>query len=235
MMGTVSVMHDTPLNPGWQSCFETIRLLIGMEMDSSRQVLLQRYVQNLLFWNQTYNLIGPEAVQTLLTRHLPNSCALLPWLPGSGKIADMGSGAGMPGVILAIVSDSSRQFYLYESNQKKIRFLTHIRTELGLSDRLTIMGQRVEEPHSESNTFQVVICRALADLPEIARLARFLLLPEGVCLALKGRQIHKEVQQLSESRQAKYYSPPLLHAIPGDPEGSIVQLQQVSRETGMHS
>lgn len=231
----VMIMADHVRQLDWSACLERLHQLSGQMPDDEQQAGIIHYVELLLTWNRVYNLIGPEAEANLLTRHIPNSVTLLPLLPTSGKIADMGSGAGLPGVILALLSSPERHFFLYESNQKKVRFLTHIRTELRLEQRLTIRNQRIEAPHLDSSSFDVAICRALAELPVLARLARHLLAPGGTCLALKGKLATSEIQAFLHSRQAAHFSSPILHTLPQHPESVIVQLQLVSRETGMRS
>ncbi|MBF0192508.1 MAG: 16S rRNA (guanine(527)-N(7))-methyltransferase RsmG [Magnetococcales bacterium] len=139
----------------WEGCFKAIQQVLGCPLNDTIQQQLQRYTQHLLEWNRTYNLIGPAAVHDLLSRHLLDSVSLIPLLPETAKIADMGSGAGLPGLILALLSPPTRQFHLYESNQKKIRFLNYITTELQLTGHVHIRKQRVEEPHPDSQTYDI--------------------------------------------------------------------------------
>ncbi|MBF0272567.1 MAG: 16S rRNA (guanine(527)-N(7))-methyltransferase RsmG [Magnetococcales bacterium] len=218
----------------WEGCFNSIQLVLGYPLNDRVQQQLQRYTQYLLEWNRTYNLIGPAAVHDLLSRHILDSVSLIPLLPETAKIADMGSGAGLPGLILAMLSPPSRQFHLYEANQKKSRFLNYIATELQLIDRAHIHKQRVEELHPDSHTYDITTCRALASLEIIAKLSRSLLKPDGVCLAMKGRNAPDEIHIFKNSKLEKYFTSPTIHPIPHNPEGMIIQMRMVSRETGMH-
>ncbi|MBF0214648.1 MAG: 16S rRNA (guanine(527)-N(7))-methyltransferase RsmG [Magnetococcales bacterium] len=222
------------MNHNWNDCFYQMERITSSTLNETIRNQLHHYVAQLLSWNQTYNLIGPAAVDNLLTRHILNALPLLPLLPECAKIADMGSGAGLPGVILAILSQPDRQFHLYEANQKKTRFLTFIVTELNLENRITIHKKRIEEPHPDSRSYDVTISRALADMETIAKLSRFLLKPNGICLALKGRNVHEELLALQKSKQQQYFSSPMIHSDPDNPEGVIIQMQMVSRETGRH-
>ncbi|MBF0628307.1 MAG: 16S rRNA (guanine(527)-N(7))-methyltransferase RsmG [Magnetococcales bacterium] len=212
--------------------FGIIQRLLGMPPDAEQQFALQNYVNHLITWNRTYSLIGPAALDSLWSRQLPNALTLLPLLPDAARIADMGSGAGLPAIILAIFSTPTRQFHLYEANQKKVRFLNFIVTELQLGNRVMIHKKRIEEPHADSRTYDVTLCRALADLESIAKLSRFLLKPDGICLALKGRLAQDEVQRFQHSKQAQYFMAPTIHPAPDNPESVIVALRMVSRETG---
>ncbi|MBF0438563.1 MAG: 16S rRNA (guanine(527)-N(7))-methyltransferase RsmG, partial [Magnetococcales bacterium] len=188
--------------------------------------------QHLLTWNQSFNLIGPSAISTLLNRHILDSITLTPYLKTPAKIADIGSGAGFPALILAILSNPSQQYHLYESSQKKSRFLNFIVEELQLNNRVTIHPKRAEEHSSHSNTFDIVTSRALGSLQLIAKLSKHLLHPNGICLALKGRNVQEEINQFLNAPIAQFFNFPTLYNTPekiGD--GVIIQMQRVSRET----
>ncbi|MEO5334596.1 MAG: 16S rRNA (guanine(527)-N(7))-methyltransferase RsmG [Magnetococcus sp. YQC-5] len=205
--------------------------MLGHTPVALEKIQLQQFASHLLSWNQQYNLIGPAAVTSLLDRHILDSLTLLPFLTTPAKIADMGSGAGFPGMILAIMSDSSRQFHLYESSQKKARFLNFIVTELQLKDRVTIQCQRIESPSQQTGSYDFVTSRALGDLQLIAKLSRHLLHPNGISLALKGRSVHEELSRLMASSEARHFHAPKLFPSPGNGDGVIIQMQKVSRET----
>ncbi|MBF0339989.1 MAG: 16S rRNA (guanine(527)-N(7))-methyltransferase RsmG [Magnetococcales bacterium] len=216
----------------WDSFFQHLNQL-GCPVDTLVQQQLQSYVHHLLTWNQTHNLIGPNTIPNLLSRHILDSITLLPFLPKSARIADMGSGAGLPGFILALFSPASRQFHLYEANQKKSSFLTLITTTLGLTNRVTVHPHRVEQSHGDSGSFDITICRALSDLETIAKLSRALLRPGGICLAQKGKKALEETVTFQQSKQARFFTPPTIHPALDDSSGVIVQMRLVSRETGM--
>ncbi len=226
----------------WLQCFQEISKILGHTPNKTQQEKLQQFTNHLLTWNQTYNLIGPAAVSTLLTRHILNSITLLPHLTHEPptesttitKIADMGSGAGFPGIILAILSTPSKQFYLYEASQKKTRFLNFITAQLQLTQQVTTCCQQIEQVTKtiHANTFDFVTTRALGDLQLIAKLSRKLLKPNGIFLALKGQNIHNELNQFMRSTEAKYFNTPSILNPSENGEGVIIQLQSVSRETG---
>ncbi|GAB0058577.1 Ribosomal RNA small subunit methyltransferase G [Candidatus Magnetaquicoccaceae bacterium FCR-1] len=215
----------------WQAFFAALRLVFQLNSDSEEK--LKQYVEQLLRWNQTYHLIGPAAVRELLTRHLLDSSSLIPFLPETGIIADMGSGAGLPGIVLALLSLPSRQFHLFEANQKKARFLQFIASELAMGDRVVVHKRRVEEAMELHGTFDCTTSRALADLDGLAKLSRLLLKVDGICLAMKGRRVYDELSEFAHGKQSSFFNQPFIHTSPFGGEGVIVQLRKVPRETGV--
>lgn len=217
----------------WNLCQQGIQTILNRNPTPEELSRLQQFSHHLLTWNQSFNLIGPAAATNLIDRHILDSLTLHPYLTPPAKIADMGSGAGFPGLILAILSDESRQFHLYESSQKKTRFLNFIVTELGLHNRVTIHCQRVEQatrtPHAHS--FDFATSRALGDLQLLAKLTRNLLRPHGICLALKGRRAQEELDRYRAAPESRFFLPPTIHDTPGTGDGVIIRLQKVSRET----
>lgn len=223
------------MDSSWTETIARMERMIDGTVQETQKTLLERYAEQLLIWNQTYALIGPEAVTHLRSRHLINALTLLPLLPQQGMIADMGAGAGFPSIPLAIFSSDDRQFHLYEANKKKCRFLQFIITELALQDRVIIHNKRIEEARSHWESYECTLCRALADLVTIAKLSRMLLKSEGYCLALKGKQAIEECRIFQASKQGKWFHPPTLHSTADNPDSVIVRMRMVSRETGIVS
>ncbi|MBF0181706.1 MAG: 16S rRNA (guanine(527)-N(7))-methyltransferase RsmG [Magnetococcales bacterium] len=220
-------MDQTYSPADWHRCFQAMAPLLGGPPDTTQQERLQRFVTHLLTWNQHFNLIGPAAVTSLLDRHILDSLTLMPLLPADTKIADMGSGAGFPGLILAILSDASRTFHLYEATQKKAGFLNFVATELQLNTYVTIFPTRVEQsPHPRH--YDIVTSRAVAELNTLAKLAYPLLRPDGVSLALKGKGALEEIERFLHTPLARHFTAP--HILPAG-DGVIVRMQKVSRET----
>ena len=116
---------------------------------------LLAFIELLHKWNRVYNLTAIREKEKMLTHHILDSVAVKPFLYG-GNVLDVGSGAGLPGVPLALVSPE-KHFVLLDSNAKKTRFLQQVKTELELSN-LSIETARVEQFHP-TNTFDTVISR----------------------------------------------------------------------------
>lgn len=136
-------------------------------------------------------LIGPREVERLWERHLLN-CALMAdsIAPGTRTLADIGSGAGLPGVVLAIVRPEL-QVTLVETMQRRTTWLEEVDAELGLG--LEVVRARAEELHGQ-RTFEVVTARAVAALDKLARWSLPLVQEEGVLLAMKGSSAADEVE-----------------------------------------
>lgn len=144
---------------------------------------LLAFVRLLAKWNRVYNLTAISRPDDMVRLHLLDSLAILPYLRGC-RILDVGTGAGLPGIPLAIL-DSSREFVLLDSNSKKTRFVTQAAIELGLR-HVSVAHSRIEQYRPESG-FDTVLCRAFASLDDILATTRRLLNPGGTIAAQKGR------------------------------------------------
>lgn len=165
---------------------------LQLNLDSGVQQKLLAYVALLEKWNQVYNLTAVRDPQQMLYAHLLDSLAVIPYLP-PGAIVDVGSGAGLPGIPIALTrSDTS--ITLLDSNHKKASFLREAVLQLGIKN-ITVVCQRVEE-FSPAEKFAVVISRAFSDLAEFLRLTRHLCAPGGKFLAMKGLLPYEELNQL---------------------------------------
>ncbi len=152
---------------------------------------LLAYIGLLEKWNQTYNLTAVREPTAMVTQHLLDSLAILPHLPG-GSLADIGSGGGIPGLPIAI-AQPERAVTLVESNQKKAAFLRQAAMELALAN-VEVCEGRVES--LAGRTFDVLISRALSELPEFAQMAGHLLAPGGSIVTMKGLYPHEELASL---------------------------------------
>jgi 16S rRNA (guanine527-N7)-methyltransferase len=153
---------------------------------------LAAYAQQLLRWNQTYNLTAIASPQQLVRRHIAECLALAPLLVGA-RIADMGSGAGLPGLVLA-TAEPEREFWLLESVGKKTRFLTHMCGELALTNVHVYHGRIEDFPLGAP--FDTVVARALAPVERLVQLAQHLLGEQGKLVALKGDKLEAELLKL---------------------------------------
>lgn len=156
---------------------------------------LLAYIGLLEKWNRTYNLTAIRDPLQMVSHHLLDSLAVLahlPLLPG-GRMADVGSGAGLPGIVLAIAR-ADCTIVLNDSSQKKAAFLRQALIELGLGNAQVHEG-RVESWHPEAR-FAVVISRAFADLAAFVAACRHLVTRGGVLAAMKGAYPRSELARL---------------------------------------
>lgn len=154
---------------------------------------LARYADELQTWQKRINLIAPSTLTELWVRHILDSAQVMPHLPaGPCHVADLGSGGGLPVVVMACLDDQNRQFSAVESVGKKAQFLRHCARVLDLN--LTVHNQRIEDLPPLGA--QCITARALADLPRLVSWALPHLAPQGQMLFLKGAGAADEIAAL---------------------------------------
>jgi 16S rRNA (guanine527-N7)-methyltransferase len=157
-----------------------------------RQKLLD-YVALVQKWNKVYNLTAVRDTDKMLTHHLLDSLAVVPHIATVKTILDVGSGAGLPGIPLALALADTR-VTLLDSNHKKAAFLNQALIELQLGNA-EVVCERVEK-YQQKQLFDMVISRAFSDLPEFVALAGRLVAPGGILLAMKGVHPFEEIAQI---------------------------------------
>ena len=178
-----------------QTTLDTGLARLGLDLPAVARQKLLDYVALIAKWNQVHNLTAIREPVKMVTHHLLDSLALLTVIDGPAKrLVDVGSGAGLPGIPLAIARPDW-SVTLVDSNHKKGVFLQQAVSELGLSN-VTVVVDRVEAFRPEAG-FDYVVSRAFSDLPEFAELSRHLRGPGGTLLAMKGVYPYEEVLQLS--------------------------------------
>jgi 16S rRNA (guanine527-N7)-methyltransferase len=219
-------------NPEWQNCFVKLESIIKRPILTDEQEQLKSYIDHLLKWNKSYNLIGPSTISSILDRHVIDSAPLLPLLQENKKIADIGSGAGFPGLILAILLKPPTQIDLIESAGKKARFLQYIVNQLGLGTRCKVYNERAEK-HSlnKNNEYYFVVSRAVGTLSLLAKLSFDLLQPGGSILALKGERSQEEIKEFHASPFKILYEHPQISDVKEIKGANIIRLKKVPRET----
>lgn len=159
-------------------------------------VKLLDYLAELHKWNKAYNLTAVRDPLQMLPRHIYDSLSVLPWVQGDA-LADAGTGAGLPGIPLALCHPQ-RHFTLLDSNGKKTRFVQHAVTHLGMSN-VDVVQTRVEQFQPE-RPFDTVFSRAFASLLDFADGCGRLLGPQGRLVALKGKYPQEELDELQSAR-----------------------------------
>jgi 16S rRNA (guanine527-N7)-methyltransferase len=168
---------------------------LGVSLSDADAGRLLTLLEELAEWNRRYNLTGIRTLDAMVTHHLLDSLAIHPDLDGI-RVADVGTGAGFPGLPLA-VSNPARHFTLIDSTAKKIRFVSHAADRLGLTN-VTALQARVETMHP-AEAFDTVIARAFAPLPKLLAQVRGLCASHSRVLAMKGRWPEKELEALPSS------------------------------------
>ena len=179
------------LQPQLQQALSELKLPLSDE----QQLQLLYYLQQLLFWNKAYNLTAIKDDQQALIKHIFDSLSIVPFLP-AGDLLDIGTGAGLPAVIVAICQPQ-RAVTALDSNQKKIRFIKQVASELGLKN-LTPVASRIE---AHEGTYQVITSRAFASLVDFVTHSQSKLADNGIICAMKGVEPVDEIQALQNEWQ----------------------------------
>ncbi|CDZ76332.1 Ribosomal RNA small subunit methyltransferase G [Legionella massiliensis] len=182
---------------------------------------LMSYLLLLQKWNKTYNLTAVRDLDVMITRHLFDSLAILPWIRGK-HVLDVGTGAGFPGIPLALAKPDT-QFVLLDSNGKKTRFLQEIKRRLQL-DNVEVIQSRAENYHP-SVDFDTVTSRAFSELAQMLKWTHHLIGTNGIWLAMKGRYPETELASISLPYQVHPYTVPGL-----DGERCCVIIENATKE-----
>lgn len=163
---------------------------IGQNVSRETFSALETYAALLRKWQAKINLVAKDSLQELWRRHFLDSAQLLPLLPpGNDPITDLGSGAGFPGLILAIMTD--RQVHLIDSDQRKGAFLLEVARQTGVLGRVQVHTTRIEAAKAWGSP--IITARALASLDQLLAWAEPYLTTGTTCLFLKGAKAEDEL------------------------------------------
>ncbi len=165
---------------------------LGIALDPRQRERLLALLAELGEWSGRFNLTAIREPADMLRKHLLDSLSALPWLQG-GRIADVGTGAGFPGLPLAI-AHAGASFTLIESTAKKARFVEHVVQLLELPN-VSVVNERAEA-YRPAAPFDTVVCRALGTLAEFTGFAGHLCARRGCLLAMKGKYPQDEIEAL---------------------------------------
>ena len=165
---------------------------LGLSLSAPACSSLLEYCDLIIKWNQKFNLTSIDDPEQMITHHLLDSLAIMTYLP-AGRVLDVGTGAGLPGIPLAIARPQ-QAFVLLDSNGKKTRFLVQAVGQLGLQN-VEIVNQRAED-FRPAELFDVIVSRAFSSVGQFLASCSHLLSPEGRFLAMKGKYPESEIHQL---------------------------------------
>lgn len=187
----------------------------------SRETLarLEAYVAHLVHWQKTTNLVAPSTLATLWTRHILDSVQLLALAPQAKNWLDLGSGGGLPGLVIAChLAETGGTIDLVESNSKKAAFLRHVATSLHLPAR--VHAERIETALPKLPKPDVATARALAPLHELIGYSKQLLKSGTIGLFPKGREHEAELTEAARHWHFSYQ----LHASRTEPGARIIEI-----------
>jgi len=175
---------------------------LSLNLSAAQLTALIDYVSMLQKWNQTYNLTAVQGTDNLIKRHVIDTLSIVADVATikPDKLADIGTGAGIPGIILAIIF-ADTPVYLVESTGKKCRFLRHViaRLELnpnGKSQRIEVINKRVEH-WQPACPIALILCRAFTSLADFTKITAHLGAENSMWLAMKSNDIDAESQALT--------------------------------------
>jgi len=172
---------------------------LGLALPEGAEAKLLDYLALLDKWNRVYNLTAVRDAERMVSHHVLDSLAAVPYFQGGTpdliRVLDVGSGGGLPGIPLAIARPEL-QVTLIDSIAKKTAFMLQAKAELGLAN-LNVVTSRVEDFRPPA-AFDIITSRAFSDLKEFVTLTRHLLKPGGHWLAMKGLMPHEEIASLPD-------------------------------------
>jgi 16S rRNA (guanine527-N7)-methyltransferase len=173
---------------------------MGLALPDESHRKLADYLQLIAKWNRVHNLTAVREPEQMVALHLLDSLTILPHVQGARTLLDVGSGAGLPGIPLAIARPAL-EVTLLDSSHKKAAFLTQAKAELGLAN-VQVACERVERWKPQAR-FDAVVSRAFSDLADFVAQARHLVAPDGVMLAMKGVHPFEEIAKLPASHRVE--------------------------------
>lgn len=163
---------------------------LGLHVPPEARARLLAYVTLLAKWNRVYNLTAVRKPAEMIARHILDSLAVAPFVRGT-QVLDVGTGAGLPGIPLAVVMPD-RHFVLLDSSAKKIRFVTQAIAELGLANVQAVQSRA--QDFRPVRLFDTVVSRAFASIASMVEAAAHLCSEEGRLLAMKGAYPQEELE-----------------------------------------
>ena len=197
---------------------DEMRELFGMAFSGA-----EHFAHLLRDQGELRGLLGPRELPRLWTRHLANSAAVVPFLPLRGTVADVGSGAGFPGVVIALLRPDL-EVSLIETMERRSEWLNEVVRELDL-DNVTVHRARAEQIKERYNA---MTARAVANLSKLVRLTAPLLRRDGTLLALKGAKAEAEVEEARYVIKKAKLRPAVIHEVitPGEELTKVVELRR---------
>lgn len=171
---------------------------LALDIDEVALGKLVDYIHLLSKWNKIYNLTAVREPSQMVTRHLLDSLSIVPYIKGP-NVLDVGTGAGLPGIPLALVLRNYK-FVLLDSSSKKTRFITQAIAELGIAN-VVVETARVED-YRPTQGFDTIVSRAFAKISDMLAATGHLCQPAGQWLAMKGAYPEQELQELPKQLAA---------------------------------
>lgn len=186
-------------------------------LDKVSRETLERYLEILLKWNKSINLISSKDSKDVFQRHILDSAQLLPYITDTKSfIADLGSGAGLPGAVLSIMG--CKNIHLIEQDERKCVFLREVKRQLKLDYEVINKDIKFID-----NRYDVCVSRGLGNLETLLSYSQQLLNKDGYCLFLKGKKVDEEIAQAEQKFMFNYKK----HSSITDQNGIILEIRNI--------
>lgn len=167
---------------------------LGFENDPLLIEKLEIYLATLKKWNKVYNLTAINEDSEIIVKHFLDSLSVNQYIQHSGRILDVGTGAGFPGLVLALFNPE-KSFVLVDGVSKKISFLQEMIGKLNLKNVIAV-HTKVEQ-YNEAEQFDIIVSRAFADIKKMTKLTSHLIKDGGKFIAMKGPDVMSELDDIS--------------------------------------
>jgi 16S rRNA (guanine527-N7)-methyltransferase len=192
-----------------------------MEISDIEKEKLQKYVDFLLEYNNKINLIGKSTIDDIWNRHIIDSLQVIRLIKNKNiKLADLGSGAGLPGIVLSICG--VKEVHLFEKSPRKCEFLEKAKI---FSDN-NIIVHNVDISNVKGNTFDIIVSRALGSIDSLLNFSMNLKKSNTICIFLKGKKVFEELESAKKSWTIDYK---LIKSLTSD-DGRLVEIESFIAE-----
>lgn len=176
----------------------------GLDLSPGQAETLLAYCELVAQWNRAYSLVGARTLPEIMPRHILDSLALSDFLPSRAlRVLDLGTGAGLPGLPLAVIHPE-RRFTLLDRNRKKTRFVRQVQLELGIPNVEVVTD---EAAHYRGGPFGCILARAVGSLESLVRCSAHLVAADGIYLLPKGPAVEHELRALPRGWSATAEAP----------------------------
>lgn len=201
---------------------------MGLDLNGEQRRRLLDYVGLLARWNRVYNLTAVREPAKMMTRHILDCLTVVPHVWGE-RVLDVGTGPGLPGLVLAAVYPE-RRFVLLDSNGKKTRFCVQATADLGLGN-VEVVQERIER-YRNREPFTTIISRAYGSLANLLQTAGGLCAPDGRLLLMKGVYPHTELSEVAEQEECVKVLPLRVPGLDAERHLMIADMACITRSPG---
>lgn len=164
---------------------------LGIDITEDQMARIEQYAFLLEKWSKKINIIGPETIPYIYSRHILDAAQLAPYIKEDDVVLDIGAGAGLPSIVIAILTGA--KVYACERVGKKVQFMNEVKRQMKLGDSFFTLQEDVYKLDTQKYSFSVVTSRAFSELNNILKAGNRVLKEDGFYLLLKGASLNDEI------------------------------------------